>query len=64
MNACSKSLPLFLCENVRFDVHTYYSNVSPSGAYQGYGGPKGSFALQLAAAEMADKLGIGSAGIH
>ncbi len=58
MNACSKSLPLFLCDNVRFDVHTYYSNLSPSGAYQGYGGPKGSFAVQLAAAEMADKLGM------
>jgi putative selenate reductase molybdopterin-binding subunit len=58
MNACSKSLPLFLCDNVHFDVHTYYSNISPTGAYQGYGGPKGSFALQLAAAEMAEKLGM------
>jgi putative selenate reductase molybdopterin-binding subunit len=58
MNACSKSLPLFLCDNVHFDVHTYYSNISPTGAYQGYGAPKGSFALQLAAAEMAKKLGL------
>ncbi|MBM4356116.1 MAG: molybdopterin-dependent oxidoreductase Mo/Fe-S-binding subunit, partial [Deltaproteobacteria bacterium] len=58
MNACSKSLPLFLCDNVRFDVHSYYSNIPPTGAYQGYGGPKGAFALQLAAAEMADKLGM------
>ena len=58
MNACSKSLPLFLCDNVRFDVHTYYSNISPTGAYQGYGGPKGSFALQLAATEMAEALGM------
>ncbi len=58
MNACSKSLPLFLCDNVRFDVNTYYSNISPTGAYQGYGAPQGSFALQLAAAEMAAKLGM------
>jgi putative selenate reductase molybdopterin-binding subunit len=59
MNACSKSLPLFLCDNVQFQVTTYYSNIPPTGAYQGYGAPQGSFALQLAAAEMADKLGMG-----
>jgi len=58
MNACSKSLPLFLCDNVRFDVHTYYSNIAPTGAYQGYGAPKGSFAVQLAAAELAAELGM------
>lgn len=58
MNACSKSLPLFMCENVLFDVHTYYSNIPPTGAYQGYGAPQGSFAVQLAAAELSDALGI------
>jgi putative selenate reductase molybdopterin-binding subunit len=58
MNSCSKSLPLFMCENVLFKVHTYYSNIPPTGAYQGYGAPQGSFALQLAAAEMAAELGI------
>lgn len=58
MNACSKALPLFLCENVRFDVKSYYSNIAPTGAYQGYGAPKGSFALQLAAAELAAELGM------
>ncbi len=58
MNACSKSLPLFLCENVKFDVTVYYSNISPTGAYQGYGAPKGSFAMQMAAAEMAETLGM------
>ena len=59
MNACSKSLPLFLCDHVAFTVTTYYSNIPPTGAYQGYGAPKGSFALQLAAAEMAAELGLG-----
>ena len=58
MNACSKALPLFLCDNVRFDVNTYYSNIAPTGAYQGYGAPQGSFAMQLAAAEMARELGM------
>jgi putative selenate reductase molybdopterin-binding subunit len=58
MNACSKSLPLFMCENVLFNVHTYYSNIPPTGAYQGYGAPQGSFAVQLAAAELSDALGI------
>jgi len=58
MNACSKSLPLFLCDNVQFHVTTHYSNIPPTGAYQGYGAPQGSFALQLAAAELAEKLGM------
>ncbi len=56
MNACSKSLPLFLCDNFGFDVTAYYSNASPTGAYQGYGAPKGSYALQMAAAELAEAL--------
>lgn len=58
MNACSKSLPLFLCDNFKFDVASYYTNTAPTGAYQGYGAPKGSYAMQMAAAELADKLGM------
>jgi putative selenate reductase molybdopterin-binding subunit len=58
MNAISKSLPLLLCENARFEVKSYYTNLSPAGAYQGYGAPKGSFALQTALAELASELGI------
>lgn len=58
MNACSKSLPLFLCDNFGFDVTAYYSNASPTGAYQGYGAPKGSYAIQMAAAELAKELGM------
>ncbi|MBM3269558.1 MAG: molybdopterin-dependent oxidoreductase Mo/Fe-S-binding subunit [Candidatus Sericytochromatia bacterium] len=58
MNACSKALPLFLCDNVSFDVKSYYSNIAPTGAYQGYGAPKGSFAMQLMGAEMAERLGL------
>ncbi|GMV40431.1 MAG: oxidoreductase [Myxococcales bacterium] len=58
MNACSKSLPLFLCDHVRFDVTTWYSNIPPTGAYQGYGAPQGSFAMQLAMTELAAELGL------
>jgi putative selenate reductase molybdopterin-binding subunit len=58
MNACGKSLPLFLCENVRFEVETYYSNIPPAGAYQGYGAPQGSYAVQTACAELAQQLGM------
>ncbi len=58
MNACSKSLPLFMCDNVRFEVTTYYSNIPPAGAYQGYGAPQGSYALQMAVAELAGELGM------
>ena len=58
MNAISKSLPLILCDNARFEVTSYYTNLSPAGAYQGYGAPKGSFALQTALAELASELGM------
>jgi putative selenate reductase molybdopterin-binding subunit len=56
MNACSKSLPLVKCDNFKFDVYTWYTNIPPTGAYQGYGAPKGSFALQTALAELAGEL--------
>ena len=56
MNGVSKSLPLFLCENAGFDVTAYYSNIPPTGAYQGYGAPKANYALQMAVKELADAL--------
>ncbi len=58
MNACSKSLPLVKCDNFKFDVTTYYTNIPVTGAYQGYGAPKGSFALQMALAEVAEEIGM------
>jgi putative selenate reductase molybdopterin-binding subunit len=58
MNACSKSLPLYRCANVSFEVRSWYTNHVPSGAYQGYGAPQGSFAVQMAAAELAAALGM------
>ena len=58
MNACSKSLPLFRCPTMAWEVRSWYTNHVPSGAYQGYGAPQGSFAVQMAAAELADALGM------
>ena len=58
MNACSKTLPLMAVPNMKFDVTTYYTNIPPTGAYQGYGTPKGSYGLMTCMAELADKLGI------
>ncbi|QPR28384.1 molybdopterin-dependent oxidoreductase Mo/Fe-S-binding subunit [Edwardsiella hoshinae] len=57
-NGPALSLPLYPCDNVNFQVTTYYSNICPTGAYQGYGAPKGNFALTMALAELADQLGI------
>lgn len=58
MNACSKTLPLLKVDNMKFDVITYYTNIPPTGAYQGYGSPKGTYGLMTCMAELADKLGI------
>ncbi|SMP64421.1 xanthine dehydrogenase, molybdenum binding subunit apoprotein [Sphaerochaeta associata] len=58
MNACSKTLPLLKVDNMKFDVITYYTNIAPTGAYQGYGAPKGSYALMTCMAELAEQLGV------
>lgn len=56
MNSCSKTLPLFKVDNMKFDVYTYYTNCPPAGAYQGYGAPKGAYALMMCMAELAKAL--------
>lgn len=58
MNSCSKTLPLFKCDNMRYDLKVYYTNTPPAGAYQGYGTPKGTYGIMMAMAELADKLGL------
>lgn len=58
MNSCSKSLPLLRCPNMSFEVTSYYTNSVPSGAYQGYGAPQGSYALMTCLAETADAIGM------
>ncbi len=58
MNASSKTLPIFAVDNMYYDLLTYYTNIPPTGAYQGYGAPKGYFGIISALGELADKLGI------
>lgn len=58
MNACSKTLPMFTCKNMAYNVTAYYTNNIVPGAYQGYGVPQGNFAVHLALAEIAQKLRI------
>ena len=58
MNSCSKTLPLFKCDNMKYDLTIYYTNIPPAGAYQGYGTPKGTYGLMMAMCELAEKLGV------
>lgn len=58
MNASSKTLPIFKVDNMYYDLFTYYTDIPPTGAYQGYGAPKGYFAIISAMGELAMKLGI------
>ena len=58
MNASSKTLPLFAVKNMFYDLNTYYTNIAPTGAYQGYGAPKGYFAIMSALAELSWRLGL------
>lgn len=64
MNACSKTLPLYRCPNMRFDVTVYYTTTPITGAYQGYGAPQGSFAMQTVLAELAAELGMDVVALH
>lgn len=58
MNSCSKTLPLFKCPNMKYNLKVYYTNTPPAGAYQGYGTPKGNYALMMAMAELAQALKV------
>ncbi len=58
MNAASKTLTMFKVPNMYYDLNTYYSNICPAGAYQGYGAPKGAFAIAMAVAKLASKLNL------
>lgn len=58
MNASSKTLPIFKVDNMYYDLTTYYTNIPPTGAYQGYGAPKGYFGIVSCMAQLAWKLGV------
>jgi len=58
MNGCSKTLPMFKCQNMAYEAMSYYTNNIVTGAYQGYGVPQANFAVHLALARLSQKLGI------
>ncbi|MCD6311023.1 MAG: molybdopterin-dependent oxidoreductase, partial [Elusimicrobia bacterium] len=58
MNGCAKTLPLFTCANMSYEVASYYTNNIVSGAYQGYGVPQTNFTVHIVLAQLARKLGM------
>lgn len=53
----SKTLPLYRCPNLRFTADVAYTNLPVAGAFRGYGGPQGYFALESHIDDIA--LGLG-----
>ena len=45
-NTGSKPLPIYPCQNIRFEAEVVYTNLPPPGAFRGYGVPQGFFALE------------------
>ena len=54
----SKTLPLYRCPNLRFVADVAYTNLPVAGAFRGYGGPQGYFALESHLDEIALGLGL------
>ena len=60
-----KTLPLyFRAEAFRYHGHAVYTNKTPAGALRGYGATQGTFALESAVNELAEKLGIDPAELR
>ena len=57
-NTGSKTLPLYRWPNIRFHGRTAYTNLPVAGAYRGYGGTQGDFAMEVGMDELAGKLGM------
>jgi putative selenate reductase molybdopterin-binding subunit len=58
-NAGSKTLPMYnLATDVRFVGTAYYTNLPVAGAYRGYGGTQGQYAIEVAIDRLAEALGM------
>ncbi len=58
-NTGSKTLPLYnKAPHVHFTGRSVYTNLPVGGAYRGYGGTQGSFALETALDQVAEQLGL------
>lgn len=53
-----KALPLYRAQHYLFDATVAYTNLPVGGAFRGYGGPQGFFAVEILMDEMAEELGI------
>ncbi|RMG10872.1 MAG: aldehyde oxidase [Planctomycetota bacterium] len=53
-----KTLPLYVAEAYRFLMKTVYTNLPIAGAFRGYGGPQGFFAMECHMDEVASLLGM------
>ncbi len=53
-----QTLLLYACPNMRVVAQAVYTNVSPAGAFRGYGTPQGFFALESQMDEIAQRLGM------
>lgn len=60
-----KTLPLYgKARACRYHGHALYTNKTPAGALRGYGATQGTFALESAINELADKLGMDPAELR
>jgi putative selenate reductase molybdopterin-binding subunit len=57
-NTGSKPLPIYPCQNIRFEAEVVYTNLPPPGAFRGYGVPQGFFALESHMDEVAKQIGM------
>jgi putative selenate reductase molybdopterin-binding subunit len=57
-NTGSKPLPIYPCQNIRFEAEVVYTNLPPPGAFRGYGVPQGFFALESHMDEIAKRIGM------
>lgn len=53
-----KTLPLYRADAYKFIMTTAYTNLPVGGAFRGYGGPQGFFAMEAHMDEVADLLGL------
>ncbi len=44
--------------NVKVDSYAVYTNILPTGAFRGFGGPQGAFAAEMQMNHLAEKLGM------
>ena len=53
-----KALPLYRAQHYRFAAEIAYTNLPVGGAFRGYGGPQGFFAVEILMDEMAEALAL------